>query len=102
MELSPHIQCPACGSNQLLARYEATYVYSYIIDDDVLGSKNKEEFLPFLFDNREQKDAKQYVECTHCHAHYPCSFSEGNKGIEMTILQKAIRSDHVTRPGFLG
>lgn len=102
MELSSSLICPACRNNSLTAKYEATYVYSYCIDSGAPGRQNEEEFLPFLFDNREQKGAKEYIECSSCGAQYPCSFGEGNKGVNFTILQKAIRSDHVDRPEFFG
>lgn len=102
MNSSVHITCPICKGNNFRAKYEATYVYSYVIDSDAPGVKNKEEFLPFLFDNREQKEAKQYMECANCGAKFPCSFSHGNKGIDFTILQKAVRSDFVEKPEFLG
>lgn len=81
--------CPACSSNELTAKYEAGYIYSYIIDSDAPGLKNTEEFLPFLYDNREQKEARQYVECNTCKTQYPCFFTEGNKGIDFKVLQKA-------------
>lgn len=102
MELSDHLICPSCGSRGFTAKYEAAYVYSYTIDSDAPGLENKEEFLPFLFENREQKDAKQYIECTSCGARYPCSFGAGSKGIDLTILRKAIRADRVNNPEFLG
>jgi transcription elongation factor Elf1 len=83
--------CPACNGKTLVAKYEAKYVYSYIIDDDAPGLKNTEEFLPFLYDNREQKEARQYIECSVCGAQFPCYFSEGNKGIDFKVFQKAVR-----------
>ncbi|WHH58057.1 hypothetical protein [Petroclostridium sp. X23] len=96
------LECPKCKNKDFIAKYEATYVYSYHIDTDVLGHKNVEEFLPFLFDNREQTEAKEYVQCCTCGVQYPCTFSEGNKGIDFTILQKAVRSNHVIMPEFFG
>lgn len=63
--------CPACNSNGLTLKYEATYVYSYLIDESAPGTKNDEEFLSFLYDNREQTNAKQYIECNFCGARYP-------------------------------
>lgn len=102
MKLTEYITCPACSGKNFIAKYEATYVYSYTIDSDVPGLKNKKDFLPFLFDNREPKGARQYIECSDCGARYPCSFSENNEGVDFIILQKAVRSDHVTEPEFLG
>lgn len=102
MELTKSIICPACGGNRLTAKYEATYVYSYSIDNDALGHKNKEEFLSFLFDNRELKDAKQFVECSECGVQLPFTFGEGAHAVDFIILQKAVRADHAVAPGFLG
>jgi transcription elongation factor Elf1 len=102
MDLSKSITCPSCGGDKLIAKYEATYVYSYFIDKDALGLKNKEEFLSFLFDNRELKNASQYVECTNCGVQFPFTFGEGAHAVDFTILQKAVRADHAVRPEFLG
>ncbi|NLM76139.1 MAG: hypothetical protein GX187_08630 [Clostridiaceae bacterium] len=82
--------CPACKSRQLIAKYEAKYIYSYIIDSDSPGILNKKEFYPFLYDKREQVEAKQYIECCECKSQYPCSFTTDNKGINSDILEKAI------------
>lgn len=96
------ISCPKCGSDKFVAKFQASYVYSYKIDKDALGSENKDEFLPFLFDNREKVDSQEYLECENCKTRFPCDFNEGTKGVSLTILQKAIRSDHTTDPEFLG
>lgn len=80
--------CPACKSDDLTVKYEASYVYSYCLDKDAPGLKNKEEFLPFLYDKREQKEARQYIECNVCKAQYPCFFDEGGEGIDFNILEK--------------
>lgn len=84
--------CPACGSQKLMAKYEAKYVYSYIIDSDSPGILNTEEFYPFLYDRRDQTESKQYVECNICSAQYPCTFTTDNKGIESKVLEQAIQS----------
>lgn len=84
--------CPACGGQKLLAKYEAKYIYSYIIDENSPGTLNTEEFYPFLYDNREQIESKQYVECTLCGTQYPCTFTTDNKGIDSKVLAQAIRS----------
>jgi len=82
--------CPACGSSNLTAKYEAKYIYSYIIDSDSPGTLNKDEFYPFLYDKREQVESKQYVECGACKTQYPCTFTTDNKGIDSAVLKKAI------------
>lgn len=77
-----HYQCPVCNSNEMTLRYEASYVYSYVLDEDAPGHKNEEEFLSFLYDRREQKDDKTYIECNKCGAQYPYTFLNGV--LEMT------------------
>ncbi len=64
-------QCPICNCTNLTLRYEASYVYSYILDSDAPGLKNSEEFLSFLYDKREQKDTRTYIECNECGTQYP-------------------------------
>ena len=63
-----------------------------MIDSDAPGHKNTEEFLPFLFDNRDQKESNQYIECNTCGTKYPCYLNEWNKGISVKDLQMAIYS----------
>lgn len=89
--------CPACCSSKLTAKYEARYIYSYIIDSGAPGLKNKEEFLPFLYDKREQLEARQYIECDICGTQYPCYFTEGNKGIDLQYLHKAMGCENTAQ-----
>jgi len=79
--------CPNCKGRIFTAKYEASYVYSYVVDSDAPGIKNHKELLPYLFDNREQKDAKQYVECNGCGMQYPCFFDKDNWGPDFTLFQ---------------
>ena len=102
MQNKEEIICPICKSKEFEAKFEASYVYSYTIDSNTLESGNKEEFLPFLFDNRKQIDSKVYFECTNCHSRFPCSDNVVPKGVSFTILQKAIPSDSAKNPQFLG
>ncbi|MCC5908903.1 MAG: hypothetical protein JJT76_00455 [Clostridiaceae bacterium] len=103
MQLHKVIQCPQCSGKSFTAKYESTYVYSYKIEP----AEGKEiddgtNTLPFLFDNRDQKNAKQYIECGDCKAQYACEFTLDSKHLDFTILQKAIRGDHAEKPGFFG
>lgn len=66
-----YYQCPICNCTNLTLRYEASYVYSYILDSDAPGLKNSEEFQSFLYDRREQKDTRTYIECNECGTQYP-------------------------------
>ncbi|MDR5658958.1 hypothetical protein RH915_05605 [Serpentinicella sp. ANB-PHB4] len=106
MKLNSKIHCPQCEGKNFVAKYESTYVYSYKIQNPDSKEVNpvikNEEALPFLFDNREQKNASQYIECDDCGEKYPCEFTMDAKQIDFTILQKAIRSDHVDQPYFFG
>lgn len=67
-------ECPICSGMDLVLRHEASYIYSYKIDSDAPGLKNSDEFLSYLYDNREQKDSREYIECNSCKAQYPYSF----------------------------
>lgn len=86
--------CPACGSNQLYIRYEATYVYSYALDSDAPGKKNTSEFLPYLYDNREQTGTKQYIECIHCKAKFQCIYDQWDEDTDLTHLQESLNADY--------
>lgn len=87
--------CPVCNSTNFLIKYEATYVYSYIIDSDAPGLRNSTEFLPFLFDNREQKDTKQFLECDKCGTRFVCYFDQMDKKVDIKELQSAISSKNI-------
>jgi glutaredoxin len=84
MENTPY-KCPICKSNELTLRYEASYIYSYVVDSDAPGLKNSEEFLSFLYDKREQKDTRTYVECNQCGTQYPYTFLNGVLAQENTM-----------------
>ncbi|TCK98459.1 hypothetical protein EDC19_0881 [Natranaerovirga hydrolytica] len=94
-----HLSCPNCHHSNLIAKHEATYVYSYTLDKDNI---NDNEFIPFLFDTRDHIVSKEYLECSHCSSKFYCDFNTFDKGVNMTILQKAIRGDKTESPEFLG
>ncbi|TCT16304.1 hypothetical protein EDC18_102321 [Natranaerovirga pectinivora] len=99
MKIEPITTCPICKNNELIAKHEATYVYSYKLEND---PNSTEEFIPFLFDTRDHLTSNQYIECPSCNTKFSCEFGDFNKGINMTILQKAIRTELVESPDFLG
>ncbi|WP_246615562.1 hypothetical protein [Clostridium thailandense] len=103
MNIDELLICPKCNNNSFNIKREATYVYTYKLNtpDTKLRSDNKSA-LPFLFDNREKTCSKEYLECTKCGAHYPCPFFTDTEKIDLTILQKAIRSDFKDEPEFFG
>ena len=102
MELHQAIQCPQCSSEDFTAKYESTYVYSYKIESDDHKKDLDDHTLPFMFDNREQKDSKQYIECSDCGAQYPCRFTLDSEQVDFTIVQKALRGDYAEKPEFFG
>lgn len=87
--------CPVCNQNGFLIKHEATYVYSYIIDSDAPGLHNQQEFLPFLYDRREQKETKQFLECRTCGATFRCYFNQWDKTIGFKELQDAISANYL-------
>lgn len=66
------LTCPLCGRQALVLRYEVAYVYSYVLDGNAPGLANDAVFHPYAYDERRQKAAEQYVECTACHGRFPC------------------------------
>lgn len=90
------IVCPVCSKHNLVLKYQVTYEYSYALDADAPGQCNKVEFLPYLYDNREQKEAIQYIHCESCGTSFPCYIEEWNHGIRTSSLQKAINSAYAT------
>jgi len=87
---SKDLICPNCQSNRLVVKYEASHVYSYVVDSNAPGRKNNEEFLSFLYDKRELTQSDQYVECQSCGAKFPCSFNVWNNSTSRNELQEAI------------
>lgn len=91
------IVCPICNDSHLILKYEATYEYSYILDSNAPGLTNTKELLPYMYDSREQKDAKQYLECSTCKTQYPCYFDKWNDGITSQMIQKMISSASIPK-----
>ena len=103
MNINEPLVCPKCNSKDFKMKRQATYVYTYKINTPNPNTlNNKEESLPFLFDNREKTESTEYLECDHCGAEYPCPFLTDKDKIDLTILQKAIRADHNNSPEFFG
>lgn len=92
MSQTSQVICPICNNNHLILKYQATYEYSYVIDSNAPGINNTEELLPHLYDNREQKDTKQFIECSSCGTNYPCYFDKWTERINTETIQKAIQS----------
>jgi len=103
LKINQTLVCPKCNSKNFDIKHEATYLYTYKIDKVNVNIDNgKSENLPFLFDNREQTCFKEFIECNQCGAKYPCSFNKDNQTVDLTIMKKAIRADHVKKPEFFG
>jgi len=87
---SNYLVCPNCLNNRFVVKYEASHVYSYMIDSDAPGRKNKDEFLSFLYDKRELTQSDQYLECRSCGAKFPCSFNVWDNSTSLRELQEEI------------
>ncbi len=86
--------CPICHNNHFILKYEASHVYSYIVDSDAPGRKNKDEFLSFLYDKRELKESDQYLECQSCGAKFPCGFNVWSNQTSLQELQTVVNHFH--------
>ena len=103
MDLKETLVCSKCSSKDFVVTRQATYVYTYKFNSDQFQNiETKADNLPFLFDNREKTTSDEYIICQNCGAKYPISLENYNNQIDLTILQKAIRADHVDNPQFLG
>ncbi|WP_246599757.1 hypothetical protein [Clostridium lacusfryxellense] len=103
MKIDESLVCPKCNSKNFEMKHEATYLYTYKIDlVNIQVNEEGLENLPFLFDNREQTCFNEFIECNNCGTKYPCSFNKDKQTIDLTIMRKAIRADHVKNPEFLG
>ncbi|MBM7686935.1 hypothetical protein [Defluviitalea raffinosedens] len=97
--------CPKCNGNQFVINREATFLYSYKLDpndEDMEKAEARLNEYPYLFYNRELLDSQDYILCMTCNTKYPFSFSSDPTESKITILRKAIRSDHTENPQFLG
>lgn len=95
--------CPNCNSSDFQIKCQATYVYTYeikYVDDNSITTENGT--LPYLFNNREKINEKDYVLCKKCGSTYPCSLNKGKDEINLTILQRALRSDYQETPELWG
>lgn len=103
MKIDKALLCPRCQGTHFTIKREAAYLYTYRLDTpETEHYSDKEEALPFLFDNRERTSDKQYLQCESCHSQFPCDIEMVDSHIDFTILQKAIRSYYVDNPDFLG
>ena len=103
MKINDHLICPKCASTHFVIKRETTFLYTYKLETPITEHWSaEEEALPFLFDNREQLNNKEYLECNKCRAQYAFDFDDTDSKIHLTILQKAIRSDFDKNADFLG
>lgn len=103
MKIDRALKCPKCQGTHFEVKREASYLYSYKLDTPITEHWSKEEeALPFLFDYRELVGDKQYLQCLECHNQYPCDLDLTQPHVQFTILQKAVRSDYVEQPDYLG
>ncbi len=83
--------CPNCLQGQLMLKYEATYVYSYLLDSSTPGTRNKNEFLSFQYDKREKVEEAQFIKCEKCGYQVPCVFSPENNQIDIKQISDSLR-----------
>ena len=103
MKINESLICTKCSGTRFSVKREATYLDSYNIDTPDSNQWSKDpEALPFLFDNRELINSREYLKCEQCGATFPCSLDDSNSTISFTISQKAVRADNITNPEFLG
>lgn len=91
MEDRPYT-CPTCNSHKLILKYAAKYIYSYRLDADAPGHCNTKEYYSYLYDQREQAEAENYIECADCGAQYPCILEQGGPGLDPRVLHKALEN----------
>jgi hypothetical protein len=80
-----------------MLKYQATYEYSYRIDENAPGVNNTKELLPYMYDSREQKEANQYIECKSCGTNFPCYFDIWTDGVTAQMIQEAIDSAYMSQ-----
>ena len=97
MHHNNHVVCPICNAHHFILKYQATYEYSYRIDENAPGVNNTNELLPYMYDSREQKEAKQYIECKSCGTNYPCYFDKWVEGVTTKMIQEAIDSAYMSQ-----
>ncbi|WP_406242075.1 hypothetical protein ACF3M2_14360 [Tissierella carlieri] len=102
MDTNEYLVCTECKGVYFEIKREATYLYTYKLETPLTKNlSDKDEALPFLFDNRELLNSNEYIECRNCGAIYPYDLYSNNN-IHFTIVQKAARSDIIEEPEFLG
>lgn len=103
MDIGNSLVCPNCNKSFFQIKREATYIYTYEVNSPEAESvtKNPDE-LPYLFETREQLSENEYLLCKNCGEKYPCTLDKGKNNISLTILQKALRSEHQKVPEYLG
>lgn len=103
MDLKKSLTCPKCSGKDFIIKREVTYLYTYKINsDDIQETTDKIESVPFLFDNREKENSNEHIECEKCGAKYSITLNDYSNQIDLTIIQKAIRSDYINNPEYLG
>ena len=103
MEIEESLICQKCSGVYFQVKREATYLYTYNLETPYTEKWSKDdEGLAFLFDNREQINSKDYLECEQCKEKYSCDLDSKTSKIHFTISKKAIQSDYKTNPDFLG
>ena len=87
------MRCPQCENGELFLKDEATYVYTYAIQEDgKVTWKDDDRYISYLFIDREQKNFNQIVQCNTCSKKFEYLI-ESSEDMDMVILKKSIHSN---------
>ena len=76
MSTQNHLICPKCQATDFEVKKEATYVYTYELDNSHSSySTLSYEPLPFLFQEREMLGSNEYIQCKACYQQYYYDFT---------------------------
>lgn len=68
--------CPQCQSADFEVKKEATYIYTYELDNSHSPTSARHyQPLPFLFEQRDMLSSKEYIQCKSCAGQYCYDFT---------------------------
>lgn len=77
MNTHKHLICPKCQSTDFEVKKEATYVYTYELDNSLSKDSTPHyQSLPFLFDKRDMLSSREYIQCKACTGQYSYDFTK--------------------------
>ncbi|HHX60920.1 MAG TPA: hypothetical protein GX707_09440 [Epulopiscium sp.] len=76
MNSKEHLICPKCQCVNFEMKKEATYLYTYELDNPLTNDCTIQgKPLPFLFDKRDMLNSREYIECKNCGQQYFYDFA---------------------------